>query len=121
MITIVHNEGRMKVPAKWAGDALAVHRPVVGFNKLSDKRCWWTITHIESGMAAGSFEGSIHKAVKLAKAWDSAFKRDLPGEEPNASEWELKDQWRQQVNQLKPICSPDTAEFVINTYLDKDE
>lgn len=107
----------MKVPAKWAGEALAVHRPVVGFNKLSDKRCWWTITHLESGLAAGFFDGSVYKAIELAKAWDKQFKKDLPGDEPNAKEWELKDQWRQQLLGLKPVCPPDSAEFVIDTYI----
>jgi hypothetical protein len=58
MVTINTSEGTCKVPAKWIGEALAVHRPVVGFGgKLSKDRCWWNITHIESGSNSWEVSG----------------------------------------------------------------
>lgn len=117
MVTISTNEGALKIPTKWMGEALAVHRPIVGFGgKLSKESCWWTITHIESGLTAGKFAGPMRKAIELAKAWDLVFKDELPGEEPNAKEWDRKDQWTRQVNQLEPISSPNSFEAVLKRY-----
>ena len=74
MVIIKTCEGTLTVPAKWIGEALAVHRPIVGFGgKLSKEKCWWTITHIESGLTAWKFEGPMRKAIELAKAWDLTF------------------------------------------------
>ena len=120
MVTINTSEGTCKVPAKWMGEALAVHRPVIGYgSKLSTRKCWWTITHIESGLTAGSFEGPMRKAIELAKAWDLVFRDELPGPKPEASLWERKDQWRRQVHQLEPINTPDSFEAIINHYTSK--
>jgi hypothetical protein len=118
MITITTSYGNMKASAKWKGEALAVHRPVSGFNKFSTTPCYWSITHLESGLTAGFFEGSVHKAIQLAKAWDKVFKKELPGTEPQAHLWDRKDQWRAQLQQFKPICAPDTAEYVIAEYVE---
>lgn len=118
MITLTTQHGAMKAPVKWKGEALAIHRPVVSFNNFSTTPRYWAITHIESGLTAGYFEGSVYKAIELAKAWDKTFKKDLPGEQPDAKNWERKDQWQAQVQQLRPICAPDTAEYVIAEYVD---
>lgn len=116
MITITTSHGALKTFTKWKGEALAVHRPVSGFNKFSSKPRYWAITHLESGLTAGLFEGSMHKAIQLAKAWDKVFKAELPGLDPRADQWDRKDQWRAQLLQFKPICAPDTAEYVIAEY-----
>lgn len=117
LVTTKTNEGVFKIPAKWIGQALAVHRPIVGFGgKLSNERCLWTITHIESGLTAGRYEGPLKEAIKLAKAWDLAFRDELPGSEPDVKEWQRKDQWLRQVHQLTPINSPDSFEAIINDY-----
>jgi hypothetical protein len=101
MVTINTSEGTCKVPAKWIGEALAVHRPIVGFGgKLSKDRCWWNITHIESGLTAGRFQGPMRDAIKLAKAWDLTFRDELSGPEPDAKGWARKDQWTRQLKQL---------------------
>jgi hypothetical protein len=118
MVTINTNEGAFKIPTKWMGEALAVHRPVVGFGgKLSKEKCTWTITHIESGMTAGRYNGSMHEAIKLAKAWDLTFRDELPGPEPDAKSWVHKDQWLSQVRQFSPIASPNSFEAVVNHYI----
>ncbi len=117
MVTINTDEGSYKIPAKWVGEALAVHRPVVGFGgKLSKEKCTWTITHIESGKTAGRFWGPMHNAIKLAKAWDLTFRDELPGPEPDAKSWERKDQWLRQIRQFEPISTPDSFEAIIHNY-----
>lgn len=119
-VTINTNEGSFKIPAKWVGEALAVHRPVVGFGgKLSNERCLWVITHIESGLTAGKYEGPLKGAIELAKAWDLTFRDELPGSEPDVKEWQRKDQWLRQLYQLTPINSPDSLEAIINDYTTK--
>jgi hypothetical protein len=117
MVTINTNEGAFKIPTKWMGEALAVHRPVVGFGgKLSKEKCTWTITHIESGMTAGRYNGPMNEAIKLAKAWDLTFRDELPGPEPDAEAWVRKDQWLNQIRQFSPIAAPDSFEAVVNHY-----
>lgn len=120
MLTIKTNEGTCKVPFKWLGEALAVHRPVVSFDgKLSKERCLWTITHTESGLTAGKFAGPMREAIELAKAWDLVFRDELSGPEPDARNWIRKEQWNRQVNQLEPISSPDSFESVVTNYTTK--
>ena len=117
MVTINTSEGTCKVPAKWIGEALAVHRPIVGFcGKLSKDRCWWNITHIESGLTAGRFQGPMRDAIKLAKAWDLTFRDELPGPEPDAFGWARKDQWSRQLKQYEPIATPDSFEAIVQNY-----
>ena len=117
MVTINTNEGTYKVPTKWMGEALAVHRPVVDFGgKLSKEKRSWIITHIESGLTAGRYRGPMHDAIRLAKAWDLTFRDELPGPKPDAKDWERKDEWVRQVQQLKPICTPDSFEEIIHNY-----
>lgn len=117
MVTINTNDGAFKIPTKWMGEALAVHRPVVGFGgKLSKERRTWTITHIESGMTAGRYNGPMNEAIKLAKTWDLTFRDELPGSEPDAHTWIHKEQWLSQVRQFKPIAPPNSFEAVVNHY-----
>lgn len=121
MVTINTNDGAFKIPTKWMGEALAVHRPVVGFGgKLSKERRTWTITHIESGMTAGRYNGPMNEAIKLAKTWDLTFRDELPGPDPDAKSWIHKDQWLNQVRQFKPIAPPDSFEAVVNQYTNDD-
>jgi hypothetical protein len=116
MITVQTSEGTLKVPAKYVGEALAVHRPVVGFNKLSKEPKRWTITHLGSGLAAGWFDGPMRDAIQLAKSWDLTFRDELPGEDPKAKEWVRKDQWKRQLDRIEPIAAPDSFEAVLADY-----
>ena len=116
MITVQTSEGTLKVPAKYVGEALAVHRPVVGFNKLSKEPKCWTITHVGSGLAAGWFDGPMRDAIQLAKYWDLTFRDELPGPDPNAKEWLRKDDWKRQLDGVEPIASPDAWEAVVAKY-----
>ena len=116
MITVQTSEGTLKVPAKYKGEALAVHRPVVGFNKLSKEPKRWTITHLGSGLAAGWFDGPMRDAIQLAKCWDLTFRDELPGPDPLAKEWVRKDQWKRQLNGDEPIAAPDSFEAVLADY-----
>ena len=116
-LTIETNEGQFDIPVKWIGEALAVHRPVIGFGgKLSKDKCRWTITHIESGKTAGIYSGPMHEAIKLAKTWDLIFKEDLPGPNPDTKRWVLTAQWCEQVKRHKPISTPDRFQAVIESY-----
>ena len=116
MITVQTSHGTFKVPAKYVGEALAVHRPVVGFNKLSTKPRRWAITHLGSGLVAGWFNGPMRDAIQLAKCWDLTFRDELPGPDPNAKEWVRKDDWKRQLNGDEPIASPDSWEAVVAKY-----
>ena len=115
-ITINTNHGEITAEVKWQGKALAVHRPYKtdGFYK---EKCNWTITHIESQLMAGRFFGPIYEAIQLAKAWDDTFAEELSGPEPDARSWPRRDEWKAQVDRVKPIISPQTFEYIINEYI----
>lgn len=116
-ITARTNERSAEVPTKWAGKALAVHRPIIGFGtQLSTRKCSWTITHIESGFSAGRFEGPLHDAIKLAKAWDSVFLEELSGVKPDARNWSRKDQWLRQLHGHEVIASPTSLDALVAEY-----
>ena len=113
-----HKETK-EIPVKWKGIALAVHRPPVK-GGLSKTRCWWTITHIESGLAAGIYDGPLHEAIALAKAWDLTFSEELKGPNPDAKNWARKDKWKAQLNKWEPIVSPQTIEAILREYGNKE-
>lgn len=115
-ITVETEYGSMKVPVKYLGEALAVHQRVVGFDKLSPTPEGWTITHIESGMSAGLFDGPLDAAIKLASTWDPIFKETLFGSKPNVRDWEFKDQWLQQLNQTEPVAATDRFSSILSRY-----
>lgn len=115
-ITVQTEYGSMKVQVKYLGEALAVHRRVIGFNKLSTKPKTWTITHIESGMSAGLFDGPLRDAIKLASTWDPIFKETILGPTPKVKDWEFKDQWLQQLNQTEPVATPDRFNSILTRY-----
>ena len=111
----IAREGEREVQVKWKGNALALHRPQRngGDSKL---RKFWAITHIESGLLAGTYDGPYTEALKLTKAWDETFAEDLPGATPDARNWSLKDRWSAQLNQREPIISPKSFDFIIQEY-----
>jgi len=115
-ITVKTEYGSMEVPVKYLGEALAVHKRVIGFDKLSTEPKQWTITHIESGMAAGIFRGPLDAAIKLASTWDPIFKETVLGSKPNVKDWEFKDQWLQQLNQTEPVATPDRFSSILSRY-----
>jgi hypothetical protein len=77
-----------RVATRWRGRSLAVHAPVAaGVCSRCDRQ--WTITHIASGFKAGTFQGSMTSAIKLAKAWDSQFTSVTAENAPQFSHKEL--------------------------------
>jgi hypothetical protein len=115
VIQIQVRDQTREIPAKWVGIALAVHRPSVE-RGLSNVSCQWSITHIESGLTAGIYSGTLKDAIKLAKAWDHIFAYELKGEKPDASSWPRRFEWTAQLKQHKPILPPDTFEAIVNEY-----
>ena len=102
-----------EVPTKWKGKALAVHRPVVD-GKLSNEKCYWTITHIETGISAATLFAPIDFVRKLSAAWDNAFSSIHKQED--VKDWRYTQEWRDQSNGLSPIAAPDSVEAIINRY-----
>ena len=102
-----------EVPTKWKGNALAVHRPVVD-GELSNEKCYWTITHIETGISAATLNAPINFVRELSVAWDNAFSSIHKQED--VKDWPYTQEWRDQSNGLSPIVAPDSVEAIINRY-----
>lgn len=105
-----------EVPTKWCGKALAVHRPIrdCKTNETSKLSCFWTITHLETGLAAASLHWPLHDVIKLAKAWDEAFTAIHDPEETRT--WPWITEWRYQINRSSPISNPLTLQNVVTRY-----
>ena len=72
-ITIQTGKGPRIVPAKWIGQTLAVHRPLI---KGELARKGWAITAHTLGLAAAGSRGidaKLSAVLALAKAWDARF------------------------------------------------
>ena len=102
-----------EVPTKWKGKALAVHRPVVD-GELSKEWCYWTITHIETGISAATLNAPINFVRKLSVAWDNAFSSIHKQED--VEDWPYTQEWRDQSNGFSPIVAPDSVEGIIKRY-----
>lgn len=80
-----HGERTMQIKPHWAGQGIAIHKPVsvdpdggwVRFNQLQG---YWRLTHIPTGLAMGCCMGSLDRAKSFAKAWDAEFAALQPGE-----------------------------------------
>jgi len=86
--------GPIMVPAVWAGQNLAVHRPPSSKSPtgLSTEPRHWAITVQALGLAAcASFDGPRSAAIKLAKLWDCAF--GAIAASGTAKEWPLAKAW----------------------------
>lgn len=104
------------VETKWIGRALAVHRPLKDgrLGIVQKSKCYWAITHLETGFSCGHLNKSVHEVIKLAKAWDEAFSEIHSPEDIN--DWNLKPEWILQYNGSSPICNPYTLPGIIKRY-----
>ena len=105
-----------KVEAKWIGGSIAVHRPLKdGKLGLTEKiKCYWAITHLETGFSCGLLNRSVYEVIKLAKAWDKAFSEIHSPED--VKDWVLAPEWKLQCNGISPICDPHTLPGIIQRY-----
>jgi len=105
-----------KVEAKWIGGSIAVHRPLKdGKLGLTEKiKCYWAITHLETGFSCGLLNRSVYEVIKLAKAWDKAFSEIHSPED--VKDWVLAPEWKLQCNGISPICDPYTLPGIIQRY-----
>ncbi|MEL0151699.1 MAG: hypothetical protein VW779_00650 [Halieaceae bacterium] len=70
MITVqTASTGDRQVPTKWAGQWLAVHRPIRR-DGLSKAPALWTVTLQQLGLSIGEIAAPLSAVVALAKAWD---------------------------------------------------
>ena len=104
------------VETKWIGRALAVHRPLKDgrLGIVQKSKCYWAITHLETGFSCGHLNKSVHEVVKLAKAWDKAFSEIHSPED--IYDWSLKPEWMLQCNGRSPICDPYTVAGITKRY-----
>jgi hypothetical protein len=87
------NGDHVDVPARWIGQALAVHAPVSAVRAGRQSRGQWAITGRVHGLSAGIYRGPLRDAVKLARVWDAAFADALPADRvtaPSLAQWELR-------------------------------
>lgn len=121
VVTLIVNnssgsERGYEVKTKWVGKALAVHRPLKNSQtgETYKIRCYWAITHIETGFSAAVLSRPLTEVLELAKTWDHAFTEIHAPED--TKEWELKDEWRYQSSGSSPICDPYSLEGVAQRY-----
>lgn len=106
------NGERVDVPARWMGQALAVHPPVSAVRAGKQTRGVWAITGRVHGLSAGIYRGPLRGAVKLARVWDAAFADALPADRitaPSLAQWELAPQWCRQLRGDEPPTGPGAA------------
>jgi hypothetical protein len=104
-ITIQCRDSARTVPVVWAGDCLAVHRPIKNGAPSTAPRCW-TLTHSPSGLAiVSSLTVAKNDAVALAKAWDSAAALIDPAK-PSA--WRFLQAWKDDLQRvgIVPVWGP---------------
>lgn len=99
--------GTVDVVPRWRGRALAVHPPIRN-GAASVARGVWTITHPPSGLRAGTFHGTLKRAIALARAWDGAF-ADAVGDSvvaPSLRTWSQRFAWVRQCDGTSPVVGP---------------
>ena len=117
-LTVPTSHGRMiKVAARWTGRALSVHPPIIdGVATLTPGV--WAITNPLSGLSAGTFHGTLKRAVALARVWDGAFVDALAGQTAPLSlaDWPQRTAWCRQCAGSSPATGPvseDHPEFAV--------
>lgn len=82
--------GPREVPTKWAGQWLAVHRPVRR-DGLSTEPGLWTVTLRPLGLAGGEVAAPLPAVLAMAKLWDTPAARwDDVADAGDASAWQWK-------------------------------
>ena len=79
-IRLIHRpfgERTIKITPNSAGKGLAIHKPLFinidGEPGFREERGFWCITHIHTGLGAGTFTGSLDRAKAFARQWDEAW------------------------------------------------
>ena len=106
------NGEHVDVPARWTGQALAVHAPVSAVRAGKQSRGQWAITGRVHGLSAGIYRGPLRDAVKLARVWDAAFADALPADRvtaPSLAQWDLAPVWAAQLRGDAPPTGPGAA------------
>ena len=93
--------GPREVPTKWAGQWLAVHRPVRR-DGLSSESCLWTVTLRPLGLSGGELAAPLRAVVTFARLWDTAAARwDDVTTAADASAWQWRDRFRDDVHRVR--------------------
>ena len=85
MATREHGERSIQIKPHWAGQGIAVHKPLrvdpdSGEVFLTTAHGYWRLTHIPTGLSLGSCMGSLDRAKGFAKEWDAEFAALQPGQ-----------------------------------------
>ena len=93
--------GPREVPTKWAGQWLAVHRPVRR-DGLSTAPALWTLTLRPLGLSGGELAAPLPAVVALARLWDTAAAQwDDVAEAADATAWQWRDRFRDDVDRVR--------------------
>ena len=102
VITVqTHTGGPREVPTKWAGQWLAVHRPVRR-DGLSTAPALWTLTLRPLGLSGGELAAPLPAVVAFARLWDTPAARwDDVAEAADATAWQWRDRFRDDVDRVR--------------------
>ena len=93
--------GPREVPAKWAGQWLAVHRPVRR-KGLSSEPALWTLTLLPLGLSGGELAAPLPAVVAFARLWDTPAARwDDVNTAGDATAWQWRDRFRDDVARVR--------------------
>jgi len=93
--------GPREVPTKWAGQWLAVHRPIRR-DGLSTEPGLWTVTLRPLGLSGGELAAPLRAVVTFARLWDAAAARwDDVTTAADASAWQWRDRFRDDVHRVR--------------------
>lgn len=93
--------GPREVPTKWAGQWLAVHRPI-RHDGLSTEPGLWTVTLRPLGLSGGELAAPLRAVVAFARLWDTAAARWVDVTTAgDASAWQWRDRFRDDVARVR--------------------
>ena len=93
--------GPREVPTKWAGQWLAVHRPVRR-DGLSTAPALWTLTLRPLGLSGGELAAPLPAVVAFARLWDTPAARwDDVTTAADATAWQWRDRFRDDVARVR--------------------
>ena len=93
--------GPREVPTKWAGQWLAVHRPVRR-DGLSTAPALWAVTLRPLGLSGGELAAPLPAVLAMAKLWDTPAARwDDVAEAADATAWQWRDRFRDDLDRVR--------------------
>ena len=93
--------GPRQVPTKWAGQWLAVHRPLRR-DGLSTAPALWTLTLRPLGLSGGELAAPLPAVLAMARLWDTPAARwDDVAEAADATDWQWRDRFRDDVARVR--------------------